>query len=661
MGETPRAEGQSPASTSKGTNSPGRLVSCPGCRRDVRVAAAAAGKKGKCPHCGHVFRIPASPSQPAAASLETTSDSDPETVPPPAEPPTAAALPGTTDAAAALRPSSTSFDLPAAFGRYRLEKELGKGGMGAVYLAYDTQLDRRVALKVPTFGRDDAGRRERFFQEARAAATLNHPNLCPLFDIGEVDGVCYFTMPYIEGKPLLDYIRPDRPFPITAAAMLVRVLANALQEAHDHGIIHRDLKPGNILFNRKQTPIITDFGLARRSSAQGEQLTHSGQMLGTPAYMPPEQANGDLAAMGPGCDIYSLGVILYELLANRRPFEGAFALLMVKIVMDPPPPPTRFRADLDPALEAICLRALAKKPDDRYPSMREFAAALEAWLAGTAPPAAAPNADKPKSADTEPLGFADEPEPETPADTRREDVVPRRERKSSRRPFRFTRGQVSMIVIGTILFTTCALPVTCVALLVKQTVNTVSEGAKEAGHYFKDVKKDQEKETEERKKEQKQWEEVARTWQAPPVDVPLNRLFPVQVAGYKQAELDDQARVADLGVSVPGRHAVYRGPTASVELFVYLATKPDKEAMLRQVQQAVAQRGVAAGLLAAGRGVRGSAEGTYLSYDLEPPGATAEQHGTFWWQQGWLFLARSADAQAPGLFLKSYLTEIGRK
>ncbi|HEV3255858.1 MAG TPA: serine/threonine-protein kinase, partial [Gemmataceae bacterium] len=568
--------------------------------------------------------------------------------------------PGNEDApaAASVRPGSASFDLPARFGRYRLEKELGKGGMGAVYLAYDTQLDRHVALKVPTFGQDEGGRRERFFQEARAAATLNHPNLCPVFDIGELDGVCYLTMAYIDGKPLSDYIRADRPFLPATAAVLVRVLAKALQEAHDHGIIHRDLKPSNILINRKKAPIITDFGLARRASSQDERLTHSGELMGTPAYMPPEQVNGDVAAMGPGCDIYSLGVILYELLANRRPFQGAVGMLMAKIVMDPPPPPSQFRPELDPALEAICLRALAKRPEDRYPSMRAFAEALEAWLAGKASASAGPDSSRPLAANTERLALLDEPATDTATATPRPTISARRIKKRSGRPFHLTRGQVWMILAGMLLFTTCVLPVTCVSVLVYHTVNKVSDGAKEAGQLFRDLKKDQDRPLQEREKEQQQWQEVARTWQAPPSNAALERLFPAAVGEHRRIEQDDQALATDLNVSAPGRRAVYRDSIATVELFVYRAPKPDKEVILRKVQQAVTRRNAASGLMQANPHVRGSAEGMFLSYDLEPSGAGAEQHGTFWWQQGWLFLARSGNPQAAGLFLKEYLTAI---
>jgi predicted Ser/Thr protein kinase len=279
--------------------------------------------------------------------------------------------------------------LPATLGRYRLLKELGKGGMGAVYLAHDTQLDRRVALKIPTFSDgDNTGLLERFNREARAAGTLSHPNLCPVYDVGEIEGVRYLTMAYVEGKPLSTYIRSGQQLPERTVAAVVRQLALAMQAAHERGVIHRDLKPANIMITPKKLPIIMDFGLARRTVGPEEvRLTQSGAMMGTPAYMPPEQVKGDLQAMGPGCDVYSLGVILYELLTGRLPFEGPLAALMAQIMFEPPPPPRQFRPDLDPKLEGVCLRALAKKPEERFSSMAAFAAALAAFVRGPTRPA----------------------------------------------------------------------------------------------------------------------------------------------------------------------------------------------------------------------------------------------------------------------------------
>ncbi len=182
--------------------------------------------------------------------------------------------------------------LPETFGRYQIVRRLGEGGMGTVYLARDSQLDRLVALKVPRVGDDEnltAGDLRRFFREARAAAALWHPNLCPIHDVGEVDGTPYLTMAYVEGHPLSHLINPCEPIPQRQAAGIVVKIAEAMQEAHERGVIHRDLKPSNVMINARGEPVVTDFGLARRDETAEVALTKLGMVLGTPAFMSPEQ------------------------------------------------------------------------------------------------------------------------------------------------------------------------------------------------------------------------------------------------------------------------------------------------------------------------------------------------------------------------------------
>jgi hypothetical protein len=279
--------------------------------------------------------------------------------------------------------------LPAPFGRYQLLKLLGEGGMGAVYLAHDSQLDRPVALKVPHIRPDDASACERFYREARAAATLHHANICPVHDVGAIDGVTYLTMAFIEGRSLADVLRKNpRALGPRQAAILVRKLALGLEEAHSKHILHRDLKPGNVMLNRRGEPIVMDFGLARRAGQADVRLTQEGALLGTPGYMAPEQVCGKPDDLRPTCDIYALGVILYELLAGRLPFEGELLAILTQKVTDDPPPPSQHRSDVDRVLEAICLKAIARQPADRYASMGEIAAALTDYLKGTVPPSA---------------------------------------------------------------------------------------------------------------------------------------------------------------------------------------------------------------------------------------------------------------------------------
>jgi predicted Ser/Thr protein kinase len=285
-------------------------------------------------------------------------------------------------------------ELPVRLGRYNLLQLLGKGGMGAVYLARDTQLERQVALKLPRFTPKDVPEiLERFQREARAAAKLHHPGICAAYDVGQVNGVHYLTMAYIEGKPLRELTKDGKPVPPRRAAAIVQQIAIAMQHAHDRGIIHRDLKPHNILLSEQDEPVVMDFGLARRITGPSEvRLTASGILLGTPAYMAPEQIDDGPQKFGPSSDIYTLGVILYEMLTGRLPFAGPLATMLAQIMFDPPPPPREFQADLDPAMVALCLKALGKRPQDRYPSMRDFANALGDYLARTPPPATPPSA-----------------------------------------------------------------------------------------------------------------------------------------------------------------------------------------------------------------------------------------------------------------------------
>jgi formylglycine-generating enzyme required for sulfatase activity/predicted Ser/Thr protein kinase len=277
--------------------------------------------------------------------------------------------------------AAVSDSVPETFGRYRLIKLLGEGAMGSVYLAEDTQLRRQMALKVPKFS-GDAGALslERFYREARAAAALRHPNICPVFDVGEINGQHYITMAYIEGRPLSDFVDPDNPAPADQAASLVRRLADALRQAHAHGVIHRDLKPANIIVDETREPIVMDFGLARQMESDDVRLTSTGAILGSPAYMSPEQAQGQHDLVGPVSDIYSLGVILYELLTGDLPFRGSLASVLVQILMDEPQKPSERRDGLDPRLESICLKMMAKQIADRYPSMSAVSEALSGWL-----------------------------------------------------------------------------------------------------------------------------------------------------------------------------------------------------------------------------------------------------------------------------------------
>ena len=280
-----------------------------------------------------------------------------------------------------IRPSEQE-----SIGRYRIIRQLGQGGMGRVYLAHDPELDRNVALKVPTFSDDeDRTTLSRFIREARSVARLRHPNLCPVYDVGEDGDTWYFAMSYIDGPPLSVFTEPGNLLPPRRAVGAILKVARGVEAAHRQGVIHRDLKPSNIMIDREhREPVVMDFGLARSTTGGEEsQNTHPGKILGTPSYMSPEQVVDDLDQLGPGTDIYSLGVVLYELLTGRVPFEGSVWHVLVQIQSQTPEPPSAFRHELDAQLDAICLRAMAKRAVDRYDTMQEFGNALARWLKET--------------------------------------------------------------------------------------------------------------------------------------------------------------------------------------------------------------------------------------------------------------------------------------
>ncbi|MGZ0164734.1 MAG: serine/threonine-protein kinase [Planctomycetales bacterium] len=227
---------------------------------------------------------------------------------------------------------------PTKFGRYKILSELGRGAMGAVYLAQDEQLDRKVALEIPQFGGAmDSGLLERFYREARAAGNLRHPGICPVYDVGEIDGQHFITMAFIEGRPLRDFSKSPKRQADKQTARVIRKIAMAMAEAHDQNVIHRDLKPANIMIDTKNEPVVMDFGLARRAAENEQKLTHTGTVIGTPAYMSPEQVDGDNENVGPPADIYSLGVIFYELLTGELPFKGNLMSILRQISMKHPP------------------------------------------------------------------------------------------------------------------------------------------------------------------------------------------------------------------------------------------------------------------------------------------------------------------------------------
>jgi serine/threonine protein kinase/predicted Zn-dependent protease len=276
----------------------------------------------------------------------------------------------------AARPASMLGD----FGDYELLEEIGRGGQGVVYRAHQKSLNRTVALKVIGLGYwATEAHLKRFRREAEAAASLEHPCIVPIYEVGEREGSCYFSMKFVEGGQL-DEVMKREPMSIRQASELIAKVARTVHYAHEHGILHRDIKPGNVLLDAKGEPLLTDFGLARLVETEST-VTRTMDVLGTPSYMAPEQAVGNNVAVSSATDVYGLGAILYQLLTGHPPFAGGTTYETIRLLLDTEPrQPRLLNPKIDRELSTICLKCLEKDPKRRYSSALALAEDLERWL-----------------------------------------------------------------------------------------------------------------------------------------------------------------------------------------------------------------------------------------------------------------------------------------
>jgi tRNA A-37 threonylcarbamoyl transferase component Bud32 len=332
-------------------------VQCPNpeCGKRYKVDDAKSGHSVVCKRCGEKFSL--SPAN------RGTHDGDPQ-----AE---------TILYKAPEKPDQV--DIPKKLGRFEIRSRIGAGAFGAVYRAHDPVLDREVALKVPRAAAlEKSQARARFLREPKAAAQLRHPHIVPVFDAGSDGEHYYIASAYIEGRTLEDVIDHRRP-DFRQTAEIVRHLAEALDYAHGMGVVHRDVKPANIMIDTHGEALLTDFGLARLEQSE-EKLTQDGSVMGTPAYMAPEQADGSMGEVGPASDQYGLGVVLYELLCGEVPFSGPPTVLLHNTLHQEPDRPRSRNPQVPVDLETICLKALAKSPGDRYADCAAMSEDLRRWI-----------------------------------------------------------------------------------------------------------------------------------------------------------------------------------------------------------------------------------------------------------------------------------------
>lgn len=625
---------------------------------------------------------------------------------------TAETLPPTPGSGSDRRPHSLSPVLRS-FGDYDLLEEIARGGMGVVYRARQRSLNRVVALKMILAGNlasDEDVRR--FRAEAEAAAGLSHPNLVAIHEVGEFHGQHFYSMEFIRGRSLAQVVR-DGALPPARAALYVKKAAEAVHYVHRQGILHRDLKPSNILIDEFDQPRIADFGLAKRLDVD-HQLTRTGASLGTPAYMPPEQIASRKGRIGPACDVYALGAILFEMLAGRPVFTADTAFETMRLVLEQPAPSLRSIApDAPHDLEAVCAKCLEKSPTDRYASAQLLAEDLgrfldelpvQAPIAAEALACAAPPA--PRSAATiasatPPIAVPPAPFPAPGPRAPEWPAARATERPAAPAPligqlsatpstsnapavFAGLTGLAAVLAAAGLGWLPCLGLIALVPALSAlgfgfAGIRRAKAGARHRGvawggaflgliamplaiglQYYGGSRIGSWLVTEGGRvlESEFEWVTLGSQWRAPAQDIADDQLFPLTVGLFQRASVDREASLPELGIDLPGRRAIYSQPGGRrVEIFAYSATPLECEGLASRLKEILHPASTGAGNSFGDNqqtpdGLRAVyGEGARKMHRWETE--VGADDGVFWWGQGWFIFARSvAD---PGGFLKSWL------
>jgi serine/threonine protein kinase len=555
-------------------------------------------------------------------------------------PPGGAALPPVDDIPAALREHP----------RYRVIRLLGRGGMGAVYLAEHRVMERPVALKVIRADlTGSVGAVDRFHREVKAAAQLHHPNIVTAHDAEQVGDTHYLVMEYVPGIDLAHVVMQQGPLPVAEACNAVRQAALGLQHAFDKGMIHRDVKPQNLMRTPDGTVKILDFGLARLAGAAGDGQTASGVLLGTVDFMAPEQADNAKAA-DTRSDIYSLGCTLYYLLSGRVPFpDGSLVQRVMAHVEKTPPSLATFRSDLPPDLLRVLSRMMAKSPRERYQTPAEVATALEPF---TKLVSAAPTLIQPR-----PVGIVrtvtatDVPEVLPVVEAIGPVPVSRSRRPDSRsepKPVLPAKPRRSPWFLGCLL-----LGLATIASLTYLGYHLVTTGIDKIGGSIQQAIKEEQLKSD-------AWTALESTWIPPAENVDPANLFPQKVGDASRVKLDPKGQagtVAELDIAMEGWHAEYQATGGRWHVNAYRVNSVEKEAIYGRILRRVSPSNPP-GANQGFRSVNGSITSARIVFHVNDPFGGMKLRGVAWWNRGWLFLVRTETSTDPDPLLRRYLEAI---